>query len=116
MGNEYMINALNFLITDYKCVYSTVKEGGCCDHVFNNGVFQIRVCTFEERGDLNIFLYYKLGRYDINPDSEEPEKMSELRKRKKGLKRLFYDRKEYESDFWAIVAEVTRRKIETVVK
>ncbi len=109
MKNEIINKALDFLVTDYNCSLSYEFDHGST-YIYRNDIFKIVIFTWEQFDDLDVNLVYDLVNYHIDPYLEEPQKMSIINSKKKGIKGFFYNYY-YDSDFWNIISLIIKNKL-----
>ena len=110
MANKKIVTALDFLIRDYRCSFSYEFDHGS-RYLYDNGAFKVVIFHWEEFDDLDIHLVYNLQDYKIDPSFEEPKLLFEIKRKKKGIRGLFYD---FEKDYWDVVARILKRKLQQI--
>ncbi len=107
MKNPNIINAFEFLIDEYHC--QLLFENTMGNHyLFQNDLFKLKIYVWEQFNEVDINLIYNMENYHIDPFLEEPYKMSLINKKRKGMKKVFYN---YDKDFWILVSEIIKNKI-----
>lgn len=107
MKNPNIINAFEFLINEYNCQLLFDDNYGN-HYLFQNNLFKLKIYVWEQFKELDINLIYNMENYHIDPFLEEPYKMSQINRKRKGIKKLFYN---YGKDFWILVSEIIKNKI-----
>ena len=58
-----------------------------------------------------LILHTKMDLTKIDPSFEEPKLLFEIKRKKKGIRGLFYD---FEKDYWEVVARILKRKLQQI--
>ena len=108
MKKNKIINAFDYLISDYNC--SLIIENNQGNYYsFQNGTFKLKIYVWEQFDELDINLIYNDECFHINPYIED----SSLITRRKGLKGFFFN---YSEEFWVIIAKIVKNKIKEILK
>lgn len=108
MKKNKIINAFDYLITDYNCSMNFEKNQG--EHYsFQNAKFKLKIYVWEQLDELDINLIYNGECFHIDPYIED---FSLITKRK-GLKGFFFS---YSEKFWMIIAKIVKNKIKEILK
>ena len=110
MKNENLTKALEFLVSDYNCTLSYESDRGN-RYLYSNDEFKVTVFSWEQFDDLDINLIYSSVNHHIDPYMEEPEKMNEIRSKRKGIRGFFYN---YDRDFWTLVSLILKNKLSSL--
>ena len=110
--NKNLENAFNYLLNEYKCSYSFENNYGDT-YLFYNDDFKVKIYVWAQINELDINLIYKMENYHIDPYIEEPQKLLEIKKAKRGVKGFFNN---YNKEFWSIVSIIVKNKIKRIVQ
>lgn len=108
MKQNKIINAFDYLISDYDCSLNFEENRGS-HYSFKNETFNLKIYVWEQFDELDINLIYNDECFHINPYIED---FSLITKRK-GFKGLFFN---YSKEFWMIIAKIVKNKIKEILK
>lgn len=107
MKENKIINAFDYLINDYKCLLSFEENHGN-HYIFQNKTFKLKIYVWEQFDELDINLIFNNECFHINPYIERQF----LNSKRKGIRGFFFN---YSEEFWLIISEIVKNKINTIL-